>query len=53
MHYILRAGRRGPAALVLAGSIFLKVKTKFHIYKMPVISKIASVIFGVVRLIIL
>ena len=45
----------GPAALVLAGPGFVKVKIKFHFYKKKkqVIKKSASVIFGPVRLVIL
>ena len=48
-----RASRNGPAALVLAGPVFLKVKIKFHFYNKQVINKSASVIFGLVRLIVL
>ena len=48
-----RAGRNGPAALVLAGPVFLKVKMKFNFYKKQEINKSASVIVGLVRLIIL
>ena len=47
-----RAGRNGPAAPVLAGLVFLKVKNKSPFYK-EVIKKSASVIFGLVRLILL
>ena len=55
VHYIIsfRAGGNGPAAPVLAGPVFLKVKMKFNFYKKQVINKSASVIFGLVRLIIL
>ena len=42
-----------PAALVLARPFFLKVKMKFHFYKKQVINIRASVIFGLVKLIIL
>ena len=48
-----RASRNGLAALVLAGSVFLKVKINFHFYKKQVIKKSISVIFGLVGLIIL
>ena len=48
--YISRAGRNGLAAPVLAGSIFLKVKTELYFYKKQVINKSASVISGLVRL---
>ena len=47
------AGRNGPAAPVLAGPVFLKVKMKFNFYKKEVSNKSAGVIFGLVRLIIL
>ena len=53
IHSHFRAGRSGPAALVLAGPVFLKVKIKFNFYKKNVISNSAWVIFGLVRLIIL
>ena len=49
----IMAGGNVPAALVLAGPVFLKVKMKFNFYKKQVINKGASVIFGLVRLIIL
>ena len=45
-----RAGRNGPVAPVLAGPVLLKVKINFCFYKMQVINKSASVIFGFVRL---
>ena len=48
-----RAGGIGPAAPVSARPVFIKVKTKFHFYKKQVINKSASVILGLVRLIIL
>ena len=48
-----RAGGIGPAAPVLAGPVFLKVKTKFHFCKRQVINKSASVILGLIKLIIL
>ena len=48
-----KAGRNGPAAPILARPVFLKVKIKVHLYKKQLIKKSASVIFGVVRLIIL
>ena len=51
--YIYRAGGIGPAALVLAGPVFLKVKTKFHLCKRQVINKSASVILGLIKAIIL
>ena len=50
---MIRAGGSSPAIPVLTGPVFLKVKVKFHFYKMPVINKSVSVIFGLVRLIIL
>ena len=52
VHYIIsfRAGGNGPAAPVLAGPVFLKV---VHFYKKQVIKKSASMIFGLVRLILL
>ena len=54
MLYILyRASGNGPAAPVLAGPVFLKVKMKFIFYKKQVINESASVIFRLVRLIIL
>ena len=39
-------------APVLVRPVFLKVKTKFHFYKKQVTRESASVIFGLVRLII-
>ena len=48
-----RAGRNSPAAPLLAGPVFLKVKMKYKFYKKEVINKSASVIFGLVTLIIL
>ena len=48
-----RAGGNGPAAPVLAGPVFLKVIIKFQFYIKHVINKSASVILGLVRLIIL
>ena len=47
------AGRNGQAAPVLAGPVFLKVKIKFNFFKKKVINKSTSVIFGLVRLVIL
>ena len=44
-------GGSSPAALVLASSVFLKVK--YLIYKRKVINKRTSVIFGLVRLMVL
>ena len=41
------------AAPVLARPVFLKVKMKVHFYKKEVINKSASVVLGLVRLIIL
>ena len=35
-----RAGEIGPAAPVLAGPVFLKVKTKFHFCKRQLINKV-------------
>ena len=51
--YIYRVGGNGLTVLVLAGPVFLKVKMKFNFCKKQVINKSASVIFGLVRLIIL
>ena len=48
-----RAGGNGPAAKVLAVPVFLKVKMKCNFLKKEVINNSASVIFGLVRLIIL
>ena len=48
-----RAGGNGPAAPVLAGPVFLKVKMKFKFYKKQLMNKNASVIFVLIRLIIL
>ena len=54
-----RAGGNGSAVLVLAEPVFLKVIMNFHLYKNQVINKSeainksASVIFRLVRLIIL
>ena len=61
VHYIIsskyhgfRTGENGPAALVLAGPVFLKVKKiEVRFYKKEVIKKSASVIFGLARLILL
>ena len=47
------AGENGPAALVLAGPVFSIVKLKSHFYKKQVIYKSTSMIFGLIRLIIL
>ena len=46
---VCKTGGNGPAASVLAGPVFLKVKMKF---KKQLINKSASVIFILVRLII-
>ena len=48
-----RASINGPADPVLAGPVFLKVEMKFHFYKKQVVNKGASMIFGLVRLLIL
>ena len=48
-----RASGKDPAALVLVGPVFLKVKMKFHFCKKQVPNKSVCVIFGLVRLIIL
>ena len=48
-----RTGTNGPATLVLARPVFLKVKINFHFYPRQVIDKSACVIIGLVRLIIL
>ena len=49
---MLQAGRNSPATPAFAGPVFLIVKIKFRFYKMQVINKSASVIFGLFRLII-
>ena len=41
---LCKAGGNGPAALVLAGQVFLKVKMKIHFYENQVMNKSASVI---------
>ena len=41
---VFRAGGNGPAALVLAGPVFVKVKMEVHFYKKQVVKKSASVI---------
>ena len=43
----------GPAGQVLAGPLLFKVKIKFHFCKKQVMNRNASVIFRLVRLIIL
>ena len=43
----------GPAGPVLAGPLLFKVKIKFHFCKKQVMNRSASVIFRLVRLIIL
>ena len=48
-----RANGNSPAAPVLAGPVFLKIKITFHFYKKQVIKKSDSVIFGLTSLIIL
>ena len=48
-----RAGGNGPAAPVLAGPVFLKVKMKFNFYKKQLMNKSASMIFVLFRLIVL
>ena len=48
-----RADGSGPAAPVLAGPVFLKVKVKFHFYKKQVKTRSTGVIFGFLRLTIL
>ena len=50
---ICRADGSSPAAAVLARPDVLKIKLKFHFYKTQIMSKSASVNFGLVRLIIL
>ena len=50
---LLRTGGNSPAALLLAGSLFLRMELKFYFYKKPGINKSAIVIFGLVRLIII
>ena len=49
--HLLRASGSGPAALVLAGPVFLKVKIKFHLYKKQVIKNCVN--FELVSLVIL
>ena len=46
IYSICRVSRSSPAAPVLAGPVFLKVKMKFNFYIKQVINKIADVIFG-------
>ena len=48
MYY--RAGGNDPAALVLAGPVFLKIKMNFHFLQKASNNKSASLIFGLVRL---
>ena len=43
----------GPAGPVLAGPLLFKVKIKFHFCKKQVINRSATVIFRLVKLIIL
>ena len=50
---VSRAGGNGLAAPVLTGPVFLKVKMKFNFYKKETMNKNASVIFRLVKLIIL
>ena len=50
--YIIGVGA-GPAGPVLAGPLLFKVKIKFHFCKKQVMNRSASVIFRLVRLIIL
>ena len=50
---IAKAVANGPVGQVLAGPLFLKVKTKFHFYKKQVINKSTRMIFGLVQLVIL
>ena len=47
------ASGSGLAALVLAQSLYLKVKTKLHFTNKQVINESASVVFGLVRFIVL
>ena len=49
MHFQLRAGGNGPAAPILVGPVFLKVKMKVHFYEKQVIQN-ASVIYELARL---
>ena len=49
--YYGRASESGPAAPVLAGPVFLKVKVKFHFYKNQVINKSASVTLDLLDLV--
>ena len=52
--YLLSIGvGAGPAGQVLAGPLLFKVKIKFHFCKKQVMNRNASVIFRLVRLIIL
>ena len=48
-----RADGSSPAAPVLPGPVFLKVKVKFHFYKKQVKTRNTGVIFGLLRLTIL
>ena len=50
--YVIGVGA-GPAGQVLAGPLLFKVKIKFHFCKKQVMIRSASVIFRLVRLIIL
>ena len=47
----VRASGNGPAALILAAPVFLKIKINFHFCKKQVVNKSASVIIDLVRLI--
>ena len=48
-----RAGGNSPGAPILAGSVFLKVKNDIQFLQKQVMNKSASVIFRLLRLIIL
>ena len=52
MYYFIGVGA-GPAGQVLAGPLLFKVKIKFHFCKKQVMNRNASVVFRLVRLIIL
>ena len=53
MYMCHRGGASSPASPVLAGLLFLKLKIIFHFYIKQVINKTTSVIFVLLRLIIL
>ena len=50
---MMQGWQKGLAAPVRAGPVFLKLKIKLCFYKEQIINQSASVIFGLVRLIVL